>query len=67
MEVTKEDGSPLNNKEQANALRNKTSVSGQQHVIDLKDVDAEESEDTDDIKDVFAELDDFDFDNVLGK
>ena len=62
METTKEVGSPLNNKEQANALQNKTLVSGQQHMMDAKVIDANTSEDTEDLLD---KLDNFDFDNVL--
>ena len=64
-EATKEDGSPLNNKEQANALRNKTFASGQQYLMNAEVVDAEDSEDTNDVKGETVEVEDFDFENVL--
>ena len=67
METTKDDDSLLNNKEQANALCNKTFLSGQQHVMDSEVIDAEKSEDTEDVEDLIAKLNDFDFDNVLDK
>ena len=49
-EATKEDGSPLNNKEQANALPNKTFALGQQYLMDAEVVDAEDSGDTNDVE-----------------
>ena len=48
-----------------NALRNKTFASGQQYLMDAEVVDAEDSGDTDDVKGAIAEVEDFDFDNVL--
>ena len=57
----------MNNKEQANTLRNKTFASGQQKFMDLEVVDAEDSKDADDVVGAIAEIDDFDFDNVIDK